>query len=274
MDFGFVIENFDVNLDPNKLIYTAKMVENSGFESIWTVDHVMQPIGGRNQIYDRISEVLVTLAFLAGLTKKIKLGVSTLVLPLRHPVMAAKQLATLDYLTNGRLVITFGVGWNEKEFSFLGQKFRNRGKRFDEALQVVKALWNGETSFFGKYYSFENASFHPIRKELAELPLIIAGGPHYGPLRAVKYGDGWHPNGMSGKEMTEALVPFKDELKDKNFILSIHQFIYKNTDLEEIVNEYKECGISRVVFDLTRTDIKNEERPEFFNKLCDFVKNW
>lgn len=274
MNFGFVIENFDVNLDPNKLINIAKMVENSGFESIWTVDHVMQPIGGRNPIYDRISEVLVTLAFLAGLTKKIKLGVSTLVLPLRHPVMAAKQLATLDYLTNGRLVITFGVGWNEKEFSFLGKKFRNRGRRFDEALQIVRALWNGETSYFGKYYSFENASFHPIRKEIAELPLIIAGSAPYALPRALKYGDGWHPNRMSGKEMTEALIPFKDELKDKNFVLSVHTFIYKNTDLEEIVNEYKECGISRVVFDLTRTDIKIEERPEFFNKLCDFVKNY
>jgi probable F420-dependent oxidoreductase len=274
MNFGFAIENFDVNLDPDKLINTATMVESSGFESIWTVDHVMQSIGGHNPIYDRISEVLVTLTFLAGFTKKVKLGVSTLVLPLRHPVMAAKQLATLDYLTKGRLVITFGAGWNEEEFSFLGKNFRNRGKRFDEALQIVRALWNGKTSYFGKYYSFENASFHPIRKELAELPLIIAGEAPYALPRALKYGDGWHPIDLSGKEMTEALAPFKDEFKDRRFILSVHKFIFKDTDLEKVVHEYKECGISRIVFDLTRTDIKIEERPEFLEKLCDFIKNY
>jgi len=274
MNFGFTIENFDVNLDPDKLINTAIMVENSGFESIWTVDHVMQSIGGHNPIYDRISEVLVTLTFLAGYTKKIKLGVSTLILPLRHPVMAAKQLATLDNLTKGRLVITFGAGWNEEEFSFFGKNFSNRGKRFDEGLQVVRALWNGKTSYFGKYYTFENASFQPIRKELADIPLIIAGRAPYALPRALKYGDGWHPVDLRGKEITKALAPFKDELKDRMFILSVHKFIFKDTDLEKVVQEYRECGISRAVCDLTRTDIKIEERSKYFETLCDFVKNY
>ncbi|MFX0170427.1 MAG: TIGR03619 family F420-dependent LLM class oxidoreductase [Candidatus Hodarchaeota archaeon] len=274
MNFGFTIENFDVNLDPDKLKNTAMVGENSGFESIWTVDHVMQAIGGHIPIYDRISEVLVTLSFLAGFTKKIKLGISTFVLPLRHPVMAAKQLATLDYLTKGRLVITFGAGWNEEEFSFLGSNFTNRGKRFDEALQVVKALWSGKTFFDGRYYNFKNASFHPIRKELANLPLIIAGRAPYAIPRALKYGDGWHPSDLSANEITKALTPFEDELEDRPFILSVHKFIFKETDLEKVVQEYRECGISRIVFDLTRTDIKNEERPEYFQKLCDFVKNY
>ncbi|MHA2298507.1 MAG: TIGR03619 family F420-dependent LLM class oxidoreductase [Candidatus Hodarchaeales archaeon] len=274
MNFGFTIENFDVNLDPDKIKNTTIMIENSGFESIWTVDHIMQPIGGHNPIYDRISEVLVTLAIIAGFTKKLKLGVSTLVLPLRHPVLVAKQLATLDYLTKGRLVITFGAGWNEEEFSFLGMNFGNRGKRFDEALQVLRTLWNGKKSYSGRYYTFENASFQPIRKELADLPLIIAGrAPHALP-RALKHGDGWHPVDLTGTEITKALAPFKIELKDRMFILSVHKFIFKDTDLEKVVQDYRQCGISRIVFDLTRTDIKIEERPKYFEKLCDFVKNY
>ena len=128
MQFGLTLENFDANLSPQALIETANLAEECGFESLWTVDHVMQRMGGKLSLYDKIAEVIVVLAFLSGHTENIKLGVSTFVLPLRNPILAAKQLATLDYLTNGRVVMTFGAGWNYDEFAFLGMDFRNRGE--------------------------------------------------------------------------------------------------------------------------------------------------
>ncbi|MFW9772447.1 MAG: LLM class flavin-dependent oxidoreductase [Promethearchaeota archaeon] len=274
MKFGYAIENFDVNLSPKNLIQTAKLLEDSSFESLWTVDHIMQPKGGHLPLYDTISEVIVTLSFLGSYTKKIKLGVSALVLPIRNPVIVAKQLATLDYLTNGRMMIVFVGGWNEGEFSFLGKQFKNRGKIFDEYIQIVKNLWMGKSEFKGVYYQFKNASFKPIRDDLQNKPILIGGYVKPAIERAICFGDGWHPGALSGKEMEEKIAPFKDQIKHKNFQLSVHSFVSKNTNISEFVDEYANHGISRIVFDITRTDIPPNERKNYLRKLCDFVKNY
>jgi alkanesulfonate monooxygenase SsuD/methylene tetrahydromethanopterin reductase-like flavin-dependent oxidoreductase (luciferase family) len=274
MNFGYTIENFDINLNPENLIETAKLLEVAGFESLWTVDHIMQPKGGHIPLYDTISEVIVTLSFLGGYTKKIKLGVSALVLPIRNPIIIAKQLATLDYLTNGRMLIVFVGGWNEGEFNFLGKDFKNRGTIFDEYIQVVKTLWMGKTEFKGDFYQFKNANFKPIREDLPNKPILIGGYVRSAIERSILYGDGWHPGAMSGKEIEETIRPFRNQIGQKNFQLSVHSFISKNTNIEEFVNEYAEHGISRIVFDTTRSDIPPDERKDFLIKLSDFVKNY
>ena len=146
MKFGYVIENFGDNLSKNKLLRTAVMAEKGGFESVWTVDHIMQPNetgltiydNTTTAIYNNIAEPLTTISFLAGYTSTIKFGVSTLILPIRNPIIIAKQLATLDYLTEGRIVMTFGAGWNEKEFGFLNKEFKKRGSVFRESLQRIQ----------------------------------------------------------------------------------------------------------------------------------------
>ena len=282
MKFGYTIENFDSNLDREYLIETAKIAEQAGFESLWMVDHIMQANeegltiyeNTTTALYNNIAEPLTIMAFLAGNTKHIKFGVSTLVLPIRNPIIVAKQLATLDYLTKGRIVMTFGAGWNEKEFGFLSENFAKRGSKLREGLQIIRALWNGETSFSGKYYQFQNVSFKPLRPQLSELPLIVAGTSNYMLETAVKYGDGLHPAGATGKEIQEILVPYKNQLQNREFFLSVHFDVYKNTDLESVVNEYYENGIKRIVFDLSRGDIEPERRIEYLNKLSDFVRNF
>ena len=282
MKFGYTVENFDVNLDRKYLIETAKIAEQAGFESLWMVDHIMQAnengltIYGdiTTALYNNIAEPLTTIAFLAGHTKTINLGVSTLVLPIRNPIIVAKQLATLDYLTNGRMVMTFGAGWNEKEFGYLGENFLKRGSKLREGLQIIRALWNGESSYTGQYYQFHEVSFKPLRPELSEIPLIVAGTSDYMLETAIKYGDGLHPAGATGKEIREILIPYKEQLENRDFFLSVHFDVYKNTDLEAVVNEYAENGINRIVFDLSRGDIEPEKRREYLNKLSDFVRNF
>ncbi len=282
MKFGYTIENFDENLDRDYLIKTAKIAEQSGFESLWTVDHIMQSnekgltIYGdtTTALYNNIAEPLTTIAFLAGHTNKIMFGISTLILPIRNPIIVAKQLSSLDFLTNGRVVMTFGAGWNEKEFGFLGENFKKRGSKLREGLQIIRALWNGETSFEGKYYQFQDVCFKPLRLELSRLPLIVAGTSDYMIETAIKYGDGLHPAGATGKEIQEILAPHKDELEDREFFLSVHVDIYKNTDLDALITEYEENGIHRVILDLSRGDIEPKERIEFLGKLGDFVRNF
>ncbi|MFX0064351.1 MAG: TIGR03619 family F420-dependent LLM class oxidoreductase [Candidatus Hermodarchaeota archaeon] len=270
MKFGYEIENYDKYLDPDTLIQTAQLLEDSNFHSIWTIDHIMQP--KKTKSYRIISEAITTLGFLAGHTASIKLGVGTLVLPLRNAILAAKQLATLDYLTKGRLVISFGAGWNEEEFEFLNQDFHIRGKRFNESLEVVIALWSDKTSFSGKYYNFKDVSFKPLRKELADLPILIAGRSDYAIRRAIKYGDGWFPTIRSATTVKRRLSKYKKELEDRKFEVWIWYPIGPNEQIEKIVENCEKNKITGVVFDLTRSP--KIEREQVLQELCDFVKNY
>ncbi|MHA2274447.1 MAG: LLM class flavin-dependent oxidoreductase [Candidatus Kariarchaeaceae archaeon] len=193
MKFGYCIENFDVHLSPENLVETSQKLEKAGFHSIWTTDHIMQKRASRLPIYDYISEAIVTLAFLAGHTSSIKLGVSTLVLPIRNPILVAKQLASIDYLSQGRLVSSFAVGWNNEEFEILGQNFKNRGKRMDQDIAMIKELWKGKTSHLGDFFNYEKVSFEPLREGLSNQLFLIAGNSKFAIERAIKYGTGWHP---------------------------------------------------------------------------------
>jgi len=279
MKFGYTIENFDTNLRREYIVKTAQLAEKVGFESLWTVDHVMQadekglPIYDQTTtaIYNNITEPLATIAFLAGHTSSIKFGVSTLVLPIRNPIIVAKQLASLDFLTNGRIVMTFGAGWNKKEFGFLGENFTKRGSKLRESLQIIRTLWNGETSFRGKYYQFQDISFKPLRPELTELPIIVAGTSDYMIETAIKYGDGLHPAGATGKEIQKIISPYKEQLEKRKFFLSVHVDIHRNTDIETLIGEYEEYGIDRIVFDFSRGDIKAEERREAMVQLAEYI---
>lgn len=270
MKFGYEIENYDTYLSPDAIIQTAKELERSNFHSIWTVDHILQPIKNPLPIYNTIAEVITTLAFIAGHTKSIKLGVATLVLPLRNPIIVAKQLTTLDYLTKGRLVISFGAGWNKKEFEFLNQDFHTRGKRFNEALQVIRALWNGKTSFSGKYFNFDKASFEPLRKELADLPLLIAGNSDAALQRAIKFGDGWFPS-CAPSTMKQKLSKYNKELEERRFDRWLWYPIKQRDKIEQVVAKCEKNKLTGLVFDLVRGNLTDRESA--FGELCDFVKN-
>lgn len=282
LKFGYTLENFDVNLERDYLVNSAKIAEEAGFESLWTVDHIMQAdekgltIFGdtTTSIYNTIADPLTTIAFLAGQTNSIKFGISTLVLPIRNPIIIAKQIATLDYLTKGRIVMTFGAGWNEKEFGFLGENYKKRGSKLREGLQILRKLWSGETLFEGNYYQFQNVSFKPLRSELSKLPLIVAGTSNYMIETALEYGDGLHPAGATGQEIKQILAPYQEQLESRKFYLSVHVDVHRDTDFEQIINEYEENGIHRVVVDFSRGDIKPEERVESLEQVGDFVRNF
>ncbi|GBD24560.1 Pyrimidine monooxygenase RutA [bacterium HR29] len=181
----------------------ARAAEDAGFDGLWVFDHVVirkeqgsaypySPDGrlGFRPTLDFL-EPLTLLAFLAAVTNRIRLGTSVLVLPMRHPVLHAKILATIDHLSGGRLILGGGVGWWKEEFQVLGVPFERRGKRTEEWLQLVRALWTEEwVQFRGEFYECVDWTCNP-KPANGSIPIWL-GGESEGQLRRVgRYADGW-----------------------------------------------------------------------------------
>jgi alkanesulfonate monooxygenase SsuD/methylene tetrahydromethanopterin reductase-like flavin-dependent oxidoreductase (luciferase family) len=168
MKFGVILPSFGPRSGRLAMVDTALAAERLGFESAWTTDHLALPDSEAGK-FGHIFEAVSTLGYLAAVTNSIRLGVSALVLPQRNPLEVAKQLATLDVLSSGRIMLAAGVGWSAGEYANLGYNFHNRGKRMDEALQVLRTLWRGGQviSYQGKHYQFERVPFRLGRCNLA-----------------------------------------------------------------------------------------------------------
>jgi probable F420-dependent oxidoreductase len=183
--------------------------EDLGYDSVWLTDHLLMPEGSGTP-YERIFESVTTAAFIASVTRKARVGISVLVVPMRNPILVAKQLATIDSLSGGRLVLGVGAGWNEREFRNLGANFHNRGERLDDSIKLIRALWSGERSFASNRLSlrFKDASFepNPVQKRL---PIWVGGVSKAAMNRALELGDAWHPSAYSLYKIKKFIAQFK-----------------------------------------------------------------
>lgn len=222
MKFGFVLPNYGQQASRFSIIDSALAAENFGFDSIWLTDHLALPEKD-GELFGHIFESISTMSFLAASTRKIKLGLSTLVLPQRNPLEIAKSLATVDNLSNGRLIVSAGIGWSKGEYQNLGYEFHNRGKRMDEAIKILRTCWRGQkvVDFKGDYYCFENLVFSPPPVQSGGPPIWIAGDSQAALSRAISLGDGWHPNAQSPKELEDALRKFKSIIQMRPFTIAV-----------------------------------------------------
>ncbi|MHA1984264.1 MAG: LLM class flavin-dependent oxidoreductase [Candidatus Hodarchaeales archaeon] len=277
LKFGYCIENYANYLSIDNLIMTARLLDESNFHSLWTTDHILMPKGTRLPVYENISEAIATLAFLTGYTKNVRLGVSTLVLPLRNPILVAKQLATLDFLSQGRMVSSFGVGWADQEFGFLKKNFKDRGKRVDNDLELIKALWSGASSFEGNDYSYDDASFSPITEKINESLFLIAGNSKFALKRSIRYGNGWHPvwhippEGISGEDITKGLQPFSDIIQENNVKIWF-RIMHTGDNFEEVAREFENHNISGIIWDISRGESSTYQSRKL--KLLNFVRDY
>jgi len=208
LKFGVALPNYGDNLSAEAMVAVAREAEALGFDSVWATDHIlMQRSSGTP--YERIFESLTTLSYLAGVTKRVELGVSALIIAMRNPVLAAKQLATVDALSGGRLALAIGTGWNEKEFSNLGSDFGDRGRRVDESIRIIRELFEGITTFRGTRtgIEFRDTVFypHPARR----VPIWIGGTSPAAMKRAATLGDAWHPNVSPLEEFVRHVAEFR-----------------------------------------------------------------
>lgn len=203
MRFGVVLPTYPVGATVGGVVRVAQVAESLGFASIWTTDHViMQPEEAGP--YDEIFEGLTTLAYLAGLTRTIKLGISVLVVPQRNGILLAKELATLDRFASGRLLVGVGSGWNEAEFRMLdaSERFRHRGAYLDETIDTWRHLWtHPEQPFKGTFFDLPPVAFGPLPADGQNLPIWVGGSSPAAIRRAGRAGAAWHPVGSSPEEL-------------------------------------------------------------------------
>jgi probable F420-dependent oxidoreductase len=188
---GVILPNFGAGSTPAGIRRAAEAAEELGFDSVWATEHV---IVGPEAVdpYGRVYAPLVTLAWIAGWTERIGLGTSIVLLPLHHPMHLAKEVATLQEVSGGRCCLGVGVGWHRDEFGHLGIPFEGRGRRADEAIRVMRALWSGERGYDGPFWSFHDATAEPHPSPQPEV--WVGGSSERAIRRALELGDAWHPS--------------------------------------------------------------------------------
>jgi probable F420-dependent oxidoreductase len=215
MDFGIIFANTGPFAEAQRAAAFARRAEEVGFESLWTVEHVVVPSGYESTYpYDPsgkmpgnddapIPDPLIWLSYLAGVTSTINLATGILIVPQRNPVILAKELASLDVLSGGRVRLGIGVGWLEEEFDAIGVPFAERGRRTDDALGAMRALWGeDQATFEGEFTSFTDCVLSP-RPPAGSIPVIVGGHTEAAARRAGRLGDGLFPGKGSHARLAE-----------------------------------------------------------------------
>jgi probable F420-dependent oxidoreductase len=213
--------------NPQLMAHLAQAAERFGFESIWTVEHVVIPqnyqspypyspsgkIPGSEDV--PIPDPLLPLAYAAAITKTLRLGTGVMILPQRHPLYVAKEVATLDVLSNGRVILGIGSGWLKEEFDSLGLDFHQRGARTDEAINSLRALWSPEaaSSFHGKHFSFGPVKCFPKPVQKGGVPIVVGGHSPAAAKRAGRYGNGFFPAIAEPDKLKELFAMMSAEAK-------------------------------------------------------------
>jgi probable F420-dependent oxidoreductase len=206
----------------------ARRMEALGYDSLWASDHVVIPYRIESRYpYSPTGEFplapdvpflepLTTLALVAGVTERMRLGTSILVLPHRNPVMAAKMAATLDHLSGGRVVLGVGVGWMREEIELLGGDYGRRGAWSDEAIAVMRACWrDARTAHHGEFFSFDDIGVFP-KPARGDIPIWIGGHSPRALRRVVALGDGWHAAFISPAALRGDIVRLREECARQN----------------------------------------------------------
>jgi len=216
LKLGVCVPNYGENCSRDAIRTIAVEAERSGYDSVWCTDHILMPRNSGTP-YEQIFESITTMAYLAAATTKLKLGISSLITPMRNPVVVAKQLSTIDSLSKGRVMLATSVGWNEAEFSNLGSNFHNRGKRLDESIRLIRDLWSGKTDFQSKVLrqKFRDAVFEPPPVQ-EKLTMWIGGTSPAAMKRAATLGDGWHPNARPLDKFAKLVSDFRQSTQEAN----------------------------------------------------------
>jgi probable F420-dependent oxidoreductase len=206
MKFGLMFANAGPFGQPEMLTLLAQTAEQVGIESLWTVEHVVVPVGYESQYpYGKdgkmpgpeeapIPDPFVWLSYAAAVTSEIKLATGVLILPQRHPFYVAKEVASLDQLSRGRVILGIGIGWLEEEFAALDVPFRTRAARTEESVAALRELWGeGATAHSGAHFSWDEVHSNPKPVQPGGPPIVVGGHVPGAARRAARVGDGFFP---------------------------------------------------------------------------------
>jgi len=281
MIFGLNLPNYSRLGNRDSMIAIAERAEALGYSSLWTSDHILVP-KNRPEPFGNVLESFTTLAYLAARTERIRLGTGILVLPQRNPLLVAKQAATVNHLSGGRLTLGVAVGYIEEEYAYLGADFANRGRLADEYIAALRELFESDApDFHGEHVSFTDALFSP--RPRVPIPIVVGGSSPGALKRAAQLGDGWYGLRLSPESAGAAIVTMADLGHRENFALSLRvQTRVGGTiaDAEpeatlhgdvgaivEQVNRYGAAGVQHLVIEPVSNDLQ-----DFLDQIERFAK--
>lgn len=260
MKAGISFANSGAFSRPDLFAQLARDAEELGFESIWTVEHVIIPqphmaypgskdgqMPGGDHV--AIPDPLIPLAYAAAITSKIKLATGIVILPQRHPLYLAKQLASLDVLSHGRVILGIGSGWMPEEFASVDVDFKTRGGRTDESIQAMRALWSDTpASFHGKYYHFHDVKSLPKPVNSGGVPIHVGGHSTAAAKRAGRYGDGFFPTIVQPDKLKEIFAQVHQEAGAIGRNPATIELTAMAAPKLDAVKAAQDVGVARVVF--------------------------
>ena len=221
MQIGFSLPFAGSWATPQNQVTVARRAEELGYSSLWVAQRLLYPLEPRNDYpsalgqpwpspFERLVDPIVTLAHVAGATRRIRLGTATLIPVYVSPVVLAKQLATLDIIAGGRLDVGLGLGWSQDEYEACGIPFKDRGARLDEYLRCLQALWSDDpVEFSGRFYSVPRSLFQPKPHQRPRPPILVGGYAPATVRRAATLADGY----LGGNVPLARVVPLVEELR-------------------------------------------------------------
>jgi alkanesulfonate monooxygenase SsuD/methylene tetrahydromethanopterin reductase-like flavin-dependent oxidoreductase (luciferase family) len=225
LHLGLILPNYGDSLEAGRLAAAALAAEEAGFDSGWVTDHLIVP-EEHAPVYGTIAEALVSLGFLAARTNRLELGVSALVVPQRQPLVALKQLTTLDFLSGGRIVTAVAAGWMEEEFATLRAPFEQRGRLLDEWLDLAASVFEqmpGHVRYEGRVLSVDGW-LAPALVRPGGPELWVAGVSSATLRRAAKTGV-WHPVALPPDELRGLATEFRGRRPDGRVILRLGVYL-------------------------------------------------
>ncbi len=260
MRFGIAFANTGQAVNPDAAVELALIAEENGFESLWAVEHTVVPAGYRSTYPysptgrmpgsedSPIADPLIWLTWIAATTRNLRLATGVLILPQHNPLLLAKELATLDVLSGGRVILGVGVGWLEEEFAALGVSFRHRGARADEYIQALRVLWqDDESTFHGRFVDFEPARSYPKPAQEGGIPIVVGGHSPGAARRAGRLGDGFFPAVSSPQILRELIDVMRAAAEDAGRDPDAIDITSGGATDADSVRQLADMGVNRVV---------------------------
>jgi probable F420-dependent oxidoreductase len=268
MKIGIVSINVGGPRTAENMVEVVQHAEAAGIESVWTFEHVVVPADYESKYpYDSSGKMpakpetwfidpLISLAHVAAATKTIRLGTGVNIFPQTNPMLFAKQTASLDALSGGRLTLGLGIGWLAEEYQAMGTPFERRGARFDDYLEAVKKVWSGEVvEHESEFLSWHGFKSYPTPAQKPHPPILIGGTTIKTLRRVVNTADGWYAPSDSQKELTEQIAQLKEMAAEAgrsfdSFDITTNWRIAKHPDA---LPQLEDLGITRAVVMLGAT---------------------
>jgi probable F420-dependent oxidoreductase len=245
--------------DPEALVDLAVEAEQSGFDSVWVNHHVINVGYIAERLDDRpYYDALTVLGWVGARTERVRLGTSVLVMPYLHPMVLAKELATLDRLSGGRVIAGLGVGSLPEENQILGVDYDDRGARSDEFIEVLRALWaDGPADYRGRYYQMDGVVASP-KPAQTPLEMWIGGSGAPARARAARFGQGWHPMCSAAglaRRLPRMVETLTEHGRSRSDLVIAPRVADRQVADEAAIDGWREAGADELIIGTTTDDV-------------------